>query len=146
MSATSDNTLANHEQLIAGLRRRLAEREAELAQALEQQAATAEVLQGGELSWAAGGRLDPEGRTEAIRVFEPFNPARYDAPAGESYQKAFAMLDAVDSRAMAVFAADVGNYPQDRLQRDNLDKIGPAWQTRRFDRQEYAAAFASSLG
>jgi GAF domain-containing protein len=45
MSATPDNTLADSEQLIAILRRRLAEREAELAQALEQQTATAEVLQ-----------------------------------------------------------------------------------------------------
>ena len=42
MSATPDNTLADPEQLMADLRRRLAEREAELSQALEQQAATAE--------------------------------------------------------------------------------------------------------
>ena len=51
MSATPDSTLANPEQLIADLQRQLAEREAELAEckaerdeALEQQAATAEVL------------------------------------------------------------------------------------------------------
>jgi class 3 adenylate cyclase len=45
MSTTPDSTLAGHEQLIADLRRRLAEREAELAEAREQQSATAEVLQ-----------------------------------------------------------------------------------------------------
>jgi len=44
MSAPRDNTFADPE-LIANLRRRLAERVAELAQALEQQTATAEVLQ-----------------------------------------------------------------------------------------------------
>jgi adenylate cyclase len=45
MSTTPDNTLANPEQLIADLQRQLAEREAEPAEALEQQTATAKVLQ-----------------------------------------------------------------------------------------------------
>ena len=45
MSATPDSTFADTEQLIADLRRQLAEREAELAEAREQQSATAEVLQ-----------------------------------------------------------------------------------------------------
>ena len=45
MSATAESTLANPEQLIADLQRQLAEREVELAEAREQQIATAEVLQ-----------------------------------------------------------------------------------------------------
>src|SRR5215467_2262230 len=52
MSATPDSTFTNPEQRIADLERQLAEREAELAEsnaerdeALEQQTATAEVLQ-----------------------------------------------------------------------------------------------------
>ena len=45
MSATPGGTLANPEQLIADLRRQLAECKAERDEALEQQAATAEVLQ-----------------------------------------------------------------------------------------------------
>jgi PAS domain S-box-containing protein len=45
MSATPDSALANPAQLIADLQRQLAEREAELAEAREQQAATTEVLQ-----------------------------------------------------------------------------------------------------
>src|SRR5215470_15905185 len=45
MSATPDNTLADPEQLIADLQRQLAECKAERDEALEQQTATAEVLQ-----------------------------------------------------------------------------------------------------
>jgi len=45
MSATPDSTLANPEQLIADLERQLAECRAERDEALEQQTATAEVLQ-----------------------------------------------------------------------------------------------------
>ena len=45
MSATHDSTLANPEQLIADLRRQLVECKAERDEALEQQTATAEVLQ-----------------------------------------------------------------------------------------------------
>jgi hypothetical protein len=45
MSAAPDNTLADPEQLIADLQRQLAECKAERDEALEQQTATAEVLQ-----------------------------------------------------------------------------------------------------
>ena len=45
MSATPDNTFANPDRLIADLQRQLAECKAERDDALEQQTATAEVLQ-----------------------------------------------------------------------------------------------------
>jgi hypothetical protein len=45
MSATPDSTFADSEQLVADLHRQLAECRAERDEALEQQAATAEVLQ-----------------------------------------------------------------------------------------------------
>ena len=45
MSATPDSTLANPEQRIADLERQLAEYKAERDEALEQQTATAEVLE-----------------------------------------------------------------------------------------------------
>ena len=45
MSATPDSTLTDSEQLIADLQRQLAECRAERDEALEQQTATAEVLQ-----------------------------------------------------------------------------------------------------
>ena len=45
MSATPDSTFANPEQRIADLERQLAARTAERDEALEQQTATAEVLQ-----------------------------------------------------------------------------------------------------
>jgi hypothetical protein len=45
MSATPEKTLADPERLIADLRRQLAECKAERDEALEQQTATAEVLQ-----------------------------------------------------------------------------------------------------
>src|SRR6516162_8015888 len=45
MSATPDSTFGSPEQLVADLQRQLAEREVELAEAREQQTATAEVLQ-----------------------------------------------------------------------------------------------------
>ena len=45
MSASSDSTLGNPEQRIADLERQLAERDAKLAEAGEQQAAITEVLQ-----------------------------------------------------------------------------------------------------
>ena len=44
MSATPDSTLAHPQQLIGDLQRQLAERDAALAEALEQQTATAEIL------------------------------------------------------------------------------------------------------
>jgi adenylate cyclase len=68
------------------------------------------------------GDLVLRGRAEAIRAFEPLQVERCDAVA-ESYQKAFALLEAADPRAMAAFAAHVGNYPTDLLASFHLKRL-----------------------
>jgi adenylate cyclase len=68
------------------------------------------------------GDLMLRGRTEAIRAFEPVQAQECD-PIAESYQKAFALLEAADPRATAVFAAHVGNYPTDHLASFHLKRL-----------------------
>jgi adenylate cyclase len=69
------------------------------------------------------GDLMLRGRTEAIRAFEPFGLEQCDDPAEESYQKAFALLESGDARAMAAFAAHVGNFPTDQLASFHLKRL-----------------------
>jgi adenylate cyclase len=69
------------------------------------------------------GDLILRGRTEAIRAFEPFQVGRCNEPVAESYQKAFALLEAADPSAMAAFAAHVGNYPTDQLASFHLKRL-----------------------
>src|SRR5215467_2145845 len=69
------------------------------------------------------GDLILRGRTEAIRAYEPFQVERCNEPVAESYQKAFALLEATDPCAMAAFAAHVGNYPTDQLASFHLKRL-----------------------
>ena len=69
------------------------------------------------------GDLILRGRTEAIRAFEPFQVGRCNEPVAESYQKAFALLEAADPSAMAAFAAHVGNNPTDQLASFHLKRL-----------------------
>jgi len=69
------------------------------------------------------GDLILRGRTESIRAFEPFQVGRCNEPVAESYQKAFAFLEAADPCAMAAFAAHVGNYPSDQLASFQLKRL-----------------------
>jgi adenylate cyclase len=68
------------------------------------------------------GNLMLRGRTEAIRAFEPVQIEGCD-PVAESYQEAFALLDAGEPSALAAFAAHVGNYPTDRLASFHLKRL-----------------------
>jgi len=69
------------------------------------------------------GDLVLRGRTESIRAMEPFQLKQCDQPAAQSYQKAFALLEAADPSAMAAFAAHVGNYPTDQLAAFHLKRL-----------------------
>ena len=69
------------------------------------------------------GDLLLRGRSEAIRAFEPFAVQQCGDPAVESYQKAFALLEAADPRAMAAFAGHVGIYPSDQLASFHLKRL-----------------------
>ena len=69
------------------------------------------------------GDLVLRGRTESIRSMEPFQLKQCDHPAAQSYQKAFALLEATDPSAMAAFAAHVGNYPTDQLAGFHLKRL-----------------------
>jgi len=69
------------------------------------------------------GDLVLRGRTESIRAMEPFQLKQCDHPAAQSYQKAFALLEATDPSAMAAFAAHVGNYPTDQLAGFHLKRL-----------------------
>jgi len=69
------------------------------------------------------GDLVLRGRTESIRAMEPFQLKQCDQPVAQSYQKAFALLEATDPSAMAAFAAHVGNYPTDQLAGFHLKRL-----------------------
>lgn len=69
------------------------------------------------------GDLVLRGRTEAIRAFEPLKIKPSKDPASESYQKAFALLEACDARALAAFATHVGKYPTDHLASFHLKRL-----------------------
>jgi adenylate cyclase len=69
------------------------------------------------------GDLVLRGRTEAIRAFEPLAGEGCTDAVVDSYKKAFAFLEAGDSRAMAAFASHVGNFPMDQLATFHLKRL-----------------------
>jgi adenylate cyclase len=69
------------------------------------------------------GDLALRGRTEAIRAFEPLAGEGCADAVADSYRKAFAFLEAGDTRAMAAFASHVGNFPMDQLATFHLKRL-----------------------
>jgi adenylate cyclase len=69
------------------------------------------------------GDLMLRGRSDILRAFEA-NPAEcYQHPATQSYLTAFAKLEAGDPGAVAAFAAQVGQWPDDQLASFHLKRL-----------------------
>ena len=69
------------------------------------------------------GDLMLRGKTEVLRAFEPLRIEQYEDPATASYLEAFAKLEAGDPRAIAAFAAHVGNRADDQLASFHLRRL-----------------------
>jgi adenylate cyclase len=69
------------------------------------------------------GDLMLRGKTEVLRAFEPLRIEQYEDPATASYLEAFGKLEAGDPRAIAAFAAHVGNRADDQLASFHLRRL-----------------------
>ena len=69
------------------------------------------------------GDLLLRGKTEVLRAFEPLRIEQYEDPATASYLDAFAKLEAGDPRAVAAFAAHIGNRADDQLASFHLRRL-----------------------
>lgn len=69
------------------------------------------------------GDLVLRGKTEPMRVFEPLQVKQFDSPTTDSYSRAVALLEANDPRAIAAFAAHVGNWADDYLASYHLKRL-----------------------
>jgi adenylate cyclase len=69
------------------------------------------------------GDLVLRGKTEALRAFEPLSGEQYENEAMNSYEEAFAKLQANDPSALAAFAAHVGKNPGDQLASFHLKRL-----------------------
>jgi adenylate cyclase len=69
------------------------------------------------------GDLVLRGRAEALRCFEPLQPAAYDDPATAEYAAAFAQLEGGAPGATAAFAMLVGKSPGDQLASFHLRRL-----------------------
>lgn len=69
------------------------------------------------------GDLVLRGRSEPLRAFEPLRREQYDEPATAAYLQAFAKLETGDPGALAAFAAEVGQWPEDHLASFHLRRL-----------------------
>jgi adenylate cyclase len=69
------------------------------------------------------GDLVLRGKTEALRAFEPLRAEKFNSVATASYMDAFAKLETDDPKAIAAFAAHVGNQPDDQLASFHLKRL-----------------------
>jgi adenylate cyclase len=64
-----------------------------------------------------------QGKSQALRCFEPLAPEAADSEATERYNAAFALLEAEDPKARQAFAALVGQYDEDPLTMFHLGRL-----------------------
>ena len=63
------------------------------------------------------------GRAEPMRAFEPLRPERDKDADADAYRRAFALLNAGDSGALAAFAAYVARQGEDQLATFHLKRL-----------------------
>jgi adenylate cyclase len=69
------------------------------------------------------GHLILRGRDEPLKAFEPLTHDEYEAPSTQTYLKAFALLEAGDSSAIAAFAGALADRPNDPLAGFHLRRL-----------------------
>ena len=64
-----------------------------------------------------------KGKSEALKTYQPMNPAEYEAQSTKKYNEAYALLEAGDQSARQAFASLVGEFGEDPLTMFHLGRL-----------------------